>query len=186
MGIPLFILAAGASRRLGQPKQLVPFNGEPLLRRQCRIAIDADLGSVFVVLGCRAADYAAVIADLPVGVLINTSWKEGVAASLRLAAQQAIDEDAVALLILHGDQHGVTTGSLRQLHAAWQANDGRPHLARDGDHLGPPVIIPADHFKSMLSLAGDVGARRVLRDPVEVVLAGAAADLNEPGQLPPH
>jgi CTP:molybdopterin cytidylyltransferase MocA len=184
MSVPLFILAAGASRRLGQPKQLVPFDGEPLLRRQCRIAIDADIGSVFVVLGCRATECSVVIADLPVGVMINDGWEEGMAASLRLAARQATDDSADALLILHGDQHGVTTDALRLLHAAWQANPTRPHLSRDGDHLGPPVIIPADHFSSMMNLTGDMGARRVLRHPVEVVIAGSAMDLNDPSQLP--
>ncbi len=185
MNVPLFILAAGASRRLGRPKQLVPFDGEPLLRRQCRIALTSDIGSVFVILGCKAAECAALIADLPVGVMINDGWEEGMAASLRLAARQAIDDAADALLILHGDQHGVTSNALRQLHAAWQANPVRPHLSRDGNHLGPPVIIPADHFEAMLQLRGDVGARRVLQQPVEVVIAGASLDLNESSQLPP-
>ena len=49
----LAILAAGASRRLGQPKQLVSLEGELLLRRQCRIALEAQIGRVAVILGCR-------------------------------------------------------------------------------------------------------------------------------------
>ncbi|HKD35269.1 MAG TPA: NTP transferase domain-containing protein, partial [Pirellulales bacterium] len=84
------ILAAGASRRLGQPKQLIELRGEPLLRRQCRMTIEADIGPVAVVLGSHANGCAATIADLPVARHINENWQEGLGASIREAARAAI------------------------------------------------------------------------------------------------
>jgi len=71
------VLAAGASRRLGRAKQLVPIGGEPLLRRQCRCALDARIGEVMAILGCDDAQHRQVIIDLPVDVRVNNEWEEG-------------------------------------------------------------------------------------------------------------
>ncbi len=75
------VLAAGASRRLGRAKQLVPVAGEPLLRRQCRCALDARIGEVVAILGCDDAQHREVIVDLPVEVRVNDEWREGLAAT---------------------------------------------------------------------------------------------------------
>ena len=87
----LTVLAAGGSRRLGQPKQLVKLDGEPLVRRQCRIAIESQLGSVMVVLGRDANECTTAISDLPVTRQINNHWSEGLSSSIRQATQAAID-----------------------------------------------------------------------------------------------
>src|SRR5687768_1508691 len=114
------ILAAGASRRLGQAKQLVELpGGEPLLRRQCRVALDADVGPVVVVLGCHADACAAAVTALPVTIRVNVGWEEGLASSIRHAARAATDASAAALLIVHGDQYRVTAGDLRLVNAVW-------------------------------------------------------------------
>src|SRR4030081_1807105 len=81
------VLAAGASRRLGQAEQLVPIVGEPLLRRQCRCALSARVGEVVAILGCDEAQHRGVIADLPVDVRVNDEWEEGLAATLRCAVR---------------------------------------------------------------------------------------------------
>src|SRR5436189_3262943 len=98
------ILAAGASRRLGQPKQLVLIDGEPMLRRQCRVALQARVGSVMAILGCHVERCSATIADLGVLTRVNEQWNEGLGSSLRTAAGAAIEMQAAGLLVLHGDQ----------------------------------------------------------------------------------
>src|SRR6202049_3221152 len=65
------VLAAGASRRLGRAKQLVPVGGQPLLRRQCRCALSARVGMVMAILGCDEARHREVIVDLPVDVRVD-------------------------------------------------------------------------------------------------------------------
>src|SRR5436190_14165465 len=72
------ILAAGASRRLGQPKQLVAIGDEPLLRRQCRVALESRIGPVTIILGCRADQCATALAGLAVAVRRNDQWDEGI------------------------------------------------------------------------------------------------------------
>src|SRR4051812_18864875 len=106
------VLAAGASRRLGRPKQLVELGGEPLVRRVCRTAIDAGIGPVAVVLGCRRDDIAPVVGDLPLQVLVNDAWDEGMASSVRTATLAALNLKVAALLLLHADQYAVARDDL--------------------------------------------------------------------------
>jgi molybdenum cofactor cytidylyltransferase len=188
-GLLLAILAAGASRRLGQPKQLVALAGEPLLRRQCRIALEARIGPVAVILGCHAARCAATIVDLPVARHINERWAEGLGTSIRHAAQAAMAADVSGLLLLHVDQYRLTAADLQSLHVAWVASQCLSACATmHGDEFGPPVIFPRRWFADLLQLNGDAGARSVLAKlPADALLRveipNAIHDLDLPAQL---
>lgn len=180
------ILAAGASRRLGRPKQLVELDGEPLVRRQCRAAVDAAIGPVIVILGRRHEQVAPAVENLALRPVMNDLWEEGMAASIRAATREAMAEDATAILIHHCDQYAITSADLIRLHQAWVSHPAAAHLSRDGDHLGPPAILPARFFPSMLTLKGDEGPRRILRidsDVREVDMPKAALDLDRPTDL---
>jgi len=185
----LAILAAGASRRLGQPKQLVSLEGELLLRRQCRIALEAQIGRVAVILGCRAEECAATIINLPVARHVNQNWMEGLGASIRHAAQVAVAANAAGLLLLHVDQYRLTTADLQSLQAAWTESRGLSACAASyGDDFGPPVIFPRRCFADLLQLDGDAGARCVLAAlPADslrrVEIPNALEDLDSPEQL---
>jgi molybdenum cofactor cytidylyltransferase len=185
----LAVLAAGASRRLGQPKQLVELDGETLLRRQCRAALAADIGPVAVILGCRATGCAATLGDLPVARHINRRWTEGLAMSIRRAAEAAVTANASGLLLLHVDQYRLTAADLRSLHAAWIDSHGsNACVAVHGDDFGPPVIFPHRCFTDLLQLFGDEGARRVLAAlPTDelrrVEIPNAIHDLDLPAEL---
>jgi molybdenum cofactor cytidylyltransferase len=187
------ILAAGGSRRLGRPKQLVDIGGggggEPLLRRQCRVAIESAVAPVAVILGSRADACAATIAGLAVTVRVNPEWEEGLASSLREAARAAVDGGAAGLLLLLGDQYRVAAGDLRALHAAWTAaGAGKVCRARHQDYAGPPVLFPAALFPNLMRLRGDAGARQVVSmlgtdALVDVPIPNAVHDLDVPAQL---
>lgn len=183
------ILAAGASRRLGYPKQLVQVRGEALLRRQCRIALEADIAPVAVILGCSAEQCVAQVVDLQVVVRLNHQWEEGMASSLREAARVAIEMNANGLLVLHGDQHRVTASDLQQLYNTWR-NPPRPTAcrARAASYAGPPVIMSSSLFDGLTHLKGEEGARAVLADLapdalMDVAMPRAAYDLDAPEQL---
>lgn len=182
------ILAAGASRRLGQPKQLVMLAGEPLVRRQCRVALESQTGSVAIILGCYANECAAAVADLSIAQIINQCWSEGLASSIRHAAQAAIDMDAAGLLLLHVDQYRLMAEDLQALYAAWKESPQNVCVAKYDDTIGPPVIFPRHCFSRLLELNGDVGARRVIaalpaRAVLQVNIRNAGHDLDEPSQL---
>jgi CTP:molybdopterin cytidylyltransferase MocA len=159
------VLAAGASRRLGTSKQLLRIQGEPVLRRQCRVALASDVGAVAVVVGCYAAECAKVIADLAADVRVNNEWSEGMASSLRLAVTIARERETDGLLVLPCDQYRIIPDDLRALHDAWRQSGGAPCVSRYHNQTGPPAIIPADCYSGVEHLRGDTGARAVLFDP---------------------
>jgi len=178
------ILAAGASRRLGRPKQLVSIDGEPLLRRQCRCALASEVGDVVVVLGWNADQHRRVIADLPVQVCVNGRWAEGLAASLRCAVRAARSRRA-ALLVFPCDQYRLVADDLQALYAIWLKTPQRACVSRDGDYAGPPAIVPQAYHNDVLALTGDVGARSVLYrsgcpSPLEIENPRATYDLDCP------
>ncbi|HEY0757641.1 MAG TPA: nucleotidyltransferase family protein [Acidisarcina sp.] len=87
------VLAAGGSRRLGQPKQLLELDGEALLRRTVRIAVEAGCGRVVVVLGAGAEALRLQVAGLPAEVVVNAEWEQGMGGSIR-AGLEALGLDA--------------------------------------------------------------------------------------------
>ena len=181
------VLAAGASRRLGRAKQLVPIGGEALLRRQCRCALSARIGAVVAILGCDAARHRQVIADLPVAVRVNDEWEEGMAATLRSAVRAAKERQS-ALLVLPCDQYRIVPADLRTLYEQWRWTPSIPCVSRWGRYAGPPAILPIDYYERVLRLRGDVGARSVLYDvrrprPDEIPNPRAAYDLDSPEEM---
>jgi molybdenum cofactor cytidylyltransferase len=177
------ILAAGASRRLGQPKQLVQLNGHTLIRHQCLTALESAIAPVAVILGCHHEQITPTISDLKIQLILNPDWEEGLASSVRAATRAAIALSATALLLYHCDQYTITPKDLIRLHQSWTTSPTTAHLSRDGDHLGPPAILPARLFPSLLTLKGDIGPRAILTtdpDVREVPMPSASTDLDQP------
>jgi molybdenum cofactor cytidylyltransferase len=184
MTVPVLLLAAGASRRLGRPKQLVRLGGESLLRRAARAAL-AGGGPALVVLGARAEAMRAELAGLPVTVVVNPDWREGMAASIR-AGLRALPEGAGAVLFLACDQpavDGQLVNRLLELHG--RHPDAVVACAYAGAR-GIPALFPARCFPALLALTGDRGARGLLAgaDVVELPFPEGAMDVDQEEDLP--
>ena len=181
------VLAAGASRRLGTSKQLFSIDGEPLLRRQCRCALDAHVGRVLVILGCDADLHRRAISDLPVELGVNEEWQEGMAATVRHAVGVASQRQA-ASLVLPCDQYRITPNDLQTLHDTWRLTPSAACVSRWHDYAGPPAILPIEYYEDVLRLRGDTGARTLLYDgkrprPLEVANPRATYDLDSPQDM---
>lgn len=164
--IAAVVLAAGGSRRLGQPKQLLQIEGESLLHRSARFALEAGCSPVFVVLGCEAARMAQELADLPVQVLVNEDWADGMGSSLRFGVHAALRlrPKVDALLAMVCDQPRLSAAHLRRLQAAHGESGGQPITASEyRGKAGVPALFARAIFAEMLALAGDEGAREILR-----------------------
>lgn len=160
--LAVVVLAAGASRRLGQPKQLLVWEGKTLLRRAAEAALTVPHAAVAVVLGAHAERMYPELADLPVVVLENPDWPEGLAASVRQGVRYAEARGAGAVLFLLVDQPFVTGTLLRELVRTYQTS-GQPVVACDyGGELGVPMLISQRFFSDLLQLTGDRGARALL------------------------
>jgi molybdenum cofactor cytidylyltransferase len=166
--IPAIILAAGASTRLGQPKQLLrlaAFGEEPLLDRAVRLAHEAGAGTVFVVLGAHAEEIRQKAKLLDCTIIFNPEWQEGIASSLR-AGIRAVEEregDAAAALLMVCDQPALSADHLRRLLTAQAAASGCAIASEYAGHLGVPAVLPREMFPLLLTSTGDQGARAILR-----------------------
>jgi molybdenum cofactor cytidylyltransferase len=190
MQVAAVILAAGASRRLGQPKQLLLFNGETLLSRAVRLSSEAGAAPVFVVLGAQAGILQRALAGASARPVLNPEWQSGLASSLRAGvhAAEALSPPVDGVLLMNCDQPRLDAAHLRALLAAFaaQAGQGIAASAYSGVH-GVPAIFPRALFGALQSLTGDKGARSLLEQaaiPVALVpFAGGDLDIDTPEDL---
>lgn len=170
--IACVLLAAGGSRRLGRPKQLVRRRGQPLLAR----AVDAARGALpdaalIVVLGAGALRLRALLRrrDNAARPVLNSEWAAGLAGSLARGLA-ALRSDVDAALVLLADQPNVDAAALRRLLAAWRRRPSYPAAARYLGRAGVPAILPRRSWRALRALDGDAGARALLRGAAAVTL----------------
>lgn len=182
----VLVLAAGASTRLGQPKQLVRIGGRPVLHGVVSRAAAIGDHTVTVVIGAHAADLTRLLAQTPASVVVNRHWQEGMASSIRCGLA-AVPVSAESVLILLGDQVAVTTDDLKRLVNACQGQEGMIVAASYDQRVGVPAIFPRECFSELAQLRGDVGARQLLERHshrlVRVPMPNAAVDLDTPEDL---
>lgn len=184
MAVLILIPAAGASARMrDRDKLMEPVAGEPLLRRQARMALA--VAPVEVTLREDRPARGAALDGLMLGITVLPDAAEGMAASIRHGAQRAMARAASGLMILPADMPDLRGDHLRLMLAAHEAAPDRPlrATAEDGT-AGHPVLFPRGLFAELLALAGDQGARAVLarHAPLPIPLPGRAAltDLDTP------
>ena len=182
----VLVLAAGAARRFGSPKQLARLQGHTLLQRAVALGTAIAGPAVTVVLGAHAADIAPSLRGHAASVVVNRRWEEGLASSLRTGVAQ-LPGSCAGVLVLLADQVGVTVFDLRRLVSTWQRQPDSIVAASYGGQAGVPAIFPSHCFPSMLELRGDVGARpllsRMADRVVRVPMPGAALDVDTPEDL---
>jgi len=178
--VAVLVLAAGASRRLGRPKQLVRIGGEALVARAIRLARSLGPLWVGVVVGAQAARTAALARTHGASVVPALRWREGLSASLRAGVRGA-PRSARRLLVMAVDQWGIDSVDLGRLLAA-AGPDGA--AAAYAGRLGVPAVFPRRRFAELLTLRGDVGARALLAGrATPVPMPRAALDLDTPEEL---
>lgn len=182
----ILILAAGDSSRLGQPKQLVQLGGRPALHRTVSNAVALAGQAVTVVIGAHAQALTQLLKRSSVSWVLNRTWEEGMASSIRTGIA-ALPIGCEAVLILLGDQVAVTVDDLKRLVSAWNGEGTVIAAAQYEQQVGVPAIFPALCFSELAALRGDQGAKAVLhrhRDRVvRVAMPNAAVDLDTPHDL---
>ncbi len=182
--ISSIVLAAGLSSRMGQPKALLDWGGEPLVNYQVKQLLEAGVDEVVVVLGYRADEVSRVIRHVPCRPMLNARYQMGRAGSLRVGAK-AVNRDADTIVIVNVDQPRPATfiKSLLDAHASGDWLATRP--VHDG-HGGHPIIVSGKLRGELLAAQDESdGLRGVLRahaDQVQDVPGGDEAhlDINTP------
>jgi molybdenum cofactor cytidylyltransferase len=189
--IGIIVLAAGASSRMGEPKQLLRYEKETLLGRALRAALETRLGPVVVVLGSQADAMQEEIAALDVKIVVNQYWQEGMGSSIRCGLQtletaMAGGTDAAILMLC--DQPFVTSGIIRRLADAYIARGAlvvaSEYEAKGEKTLGVPALFSCALFPELMALRGAEGAKRVIMHHVAetevIIMPEAGFDVDTP------
>jgi CTP:molybdopterin cytidylyltransferase MocA len=170
------LLAAGAGRRLGQPKALVDIGGQPLVTRGIALLRDGGASPVIVVTGATAVDLTGVI------TVHNPQWSTGMGSSLAAGLATAPDECAAVVVALV-DQPLVGATAVRRLIAAFHAGATVAVAAYDGQPRNP-VLLGREHWAEVTALAaGDAGARAFLQAHPELVTLVECGDTGRPDDI---
>lgn len=182
MEVAGLLLAAGAGRRYGMPKALVPHDGGLLVEHAARTLRDAGCRPTVVVLGAAAAVVRSRARLTDAVVLTNPGWASGLGSSLRTGLAALAGSDAVAAVVLLVDMPGVTAAAVRRLVAA--AAPDALAMAGYGDRRGHPVLLGRRHWAGVAELAvGDTGARPYLRAHAGQVRSVPCADIADDTDL---
>ena len=180
-------LAAGGSSRYGRCKQLVEISGSSLVR----LAVDK-LASLFppdrisVIVGANSDAVAQAVSDLPVNIVENKHWNQGLASSLKTGID-SLEPGCPAVMITLCDQVLVTEEHLRRLIDLWLDNPSEIVAGGYAGTVGTPAVIPAEFYPQLLELEGDAGAKSLLKNNAErvttLLMAEAEFDIDVPSDL---
>jgi CTP:molybdopterin cytidylyltransferase MocA len=181
------LLAAGGSRRLGFPKQLVRRRGRSLLAHALAAARTAvPHGPLIVVLGASAPRLRLAVRRAAARAIVayNARWAEGLASSLQ-AGLAAVPAGVGAILVVLVDQPRIDARALERLLAAWQRRPGVAAAALYSGKAGVPAVLPRRYWPAIRALEGDAGARALLRgsEVTTVAMPEAELDVDTPADV---
>jgi molybdenum cofactor cytidylyltransferase len=183
------VLAAGESKRLGQPKQLLKINGESMVRRTVRLALEAGSGPVLVVTGAHSSDVYTDLVGMPVETIFNANWRQGMGTSLRCAAENLAARKPwpASVLVLVCDQPMLTAEHLKLLIEAQHGNQATVAASYYGGRFGVPAVFASSLLPMLMECSGDSGARHILRTHHDSVFSvdfpGGLVDIDTPEDL---
>lgn len=174
--IAVVVLAAGASTRMGTPKQLLSHEGQSLLRRAAAVALNSICRPVVVVVGAHAEMLRRELNELPVRVVENERWPEGMSSSIRAGVEALKDDDesaggpeAVVLMVC--DQPFVNSELINELVNAYRSGRA-PIVASEYDgNRGVPALFSRLMYRELITLGGAEGAKHLIARHADEVVA---------------
>ena len=180
--VGLIILAAGASTRMGTPKQLLTYRGRSFIRHitesaicasQQRFAIASACQPIAVVLGAHAERIKPEISHLPIQIVENQQWAEGMSTSIRvgLEALLAMNPNLDAVAIALCDQPFVSFPILDRIVEAYHLT-GKPIIASEySGTLGVPALFNHTLFSELMALKSTEGAKKLIKKHIHEVFS---------------
>ncbi len=159
--VSALVLAAGPSRRMGRPKLALPVGGVSMLRRAVDAALRSRCRETVVVFGAHQEVYRPLLEGLPVRLVENPEYEQGMSTSIR-AGISVLSAESEAVVILLADQPRVTAQVVDRLIETYAQEGKRIVASAYGKTVGVPALFDAALYLELLTLEGDAGARSVI------------------------
>jgi molybdenum cofactor cytidylyltransferase len=184
------VLAAGRSTRMGAVNKLIAeIGGKPLVRIAAEQALASHASPVIVVTGHEREKVEAALEGLPVRIVHNPNFAEGLGASLRTGIA-AVPAEADGAIVCLGDMPQVDAGLIDKLIEAFDPEKGALVVTPSIDgRRGNPVVWSRRFFPDLMAVQGDIGARNLIGSYAEAVVEvpvtgeGALIDVDTPESL---
>ena len=179
----ILIIAAGQSKRLGSPKQLLAFEGKTLINRLIDILTAATDFPITVVLGSDAEKINAQISDPNLQIVMNDKWEEGMASSIKVGLKNLLNnqldelvelneqeiekketKELDGVMILVCDQPFITAENIQSLIQLQQNTELPIAACYYAGVIGTPAIFHKSIFSELLDLQGDIGAKKIIKN----------------------
>ena len=160
LDIPILIVAAGTSARLGRPKQLVNYKGMSLLSRTIYAALKSNVGPVYVVTGYKREEIAKEIPQEATEIM-NPIYRNGMGSSIAIGVREIMNSECRGVIVSVGDQPHINPAIFQELQKQSQSSSGIV-VSKYRKAQGPPSYFSAAYFNELIELNDDSGARSVV------------------------
>jgi molybdenum cofactor cytidylyltransferase len=178
-GVAAIVLAAGMSRRMGAPKQLLRVGDKTILERTLENVRASNASEIVLVLGHAADEIQKRIATQDLKIVLNHGYEQGMGTSLRSGLME-VTADVKAAIIVLADQPWISAGTLNRLIACHQERKPQIIIPTYRGFRGNPVLLDRSVFAEVQSLNGDVGCRAIFGDHAEGIVK---LPIDDPGIL---
>lgn len=179
--IPILLLAAGGSTRMGQAKQLLPWGDHTLIEHQIQTLLKTG-NPVNVVVGSNSDLVIHVIKKYPINIVVNPEWESGMGSSISTGINQISHkfQEAHGVLITLLDQPMITTSYIEKMLDAFYPVSNQILVSHSSSGwTGVPVLFDRCYFHELSQLADDEGAKKVIKRHMENVILIEAGELLE-------
>jgi len=165
----IIILAAGASTRMGEPKQLLRVSGESLLQRVTRIALSTPFRPVIVVLGAHRTEIEPELVGFEVLPVFNPDWSTGMGSSIATGVKHLLHtaKECQEVFVLVGDQPLLDSNHLLTLQERKKQGNVPMAVSRYAATHGVPALFDQSLFGELLELNGAQGAKPLIQKYLE-------------------
>lgn len=168
----ILILAAGASSRMGRPKQLLEFEGETLLTLVAKMAYNSKLSPTVVVLGANEKLIKNSLNIPQLIIVTNENWREGIASSIvkgiTFIKEKYPEVDGIIIAV--GDQPHISVDQFYQLLEAQNTTSLSIAACSYAGVIGTPALFHQSIFPELMNLKGDVGAKKIIENRIKEVV----------------
>ncbi|MEB3180115.1 MAG: nucleotidyltransferase family protein [Nostocaceae cyanobacterium] len=184
--VGIIILAAGASTRMGKPKQLLLYQGRSFLQHTIETALNSQCRPILVILGANAAKINPKISNFTVQIVENQQWSEGMSASIRVGMEAliAVQKNITAVVITLCDQPFLSAAIIKKIFDVYLATDKPIVACQYADTLGVPALFSRAIFSELMNLQAGMGAKYIINkyhhDVLSVPFPEGAIDIDTP------